>query len=77
MFRQSNQYAAPVLEPLLRAGFSQRPDVPAEKPGILPHTGSIYAILKIRSVYVRGPKGKNTENGGPAACSPKFDNFGP
>ena len=46
MFRQSNQYAAPVLEPLLRAGFSQRPDIPAEKPGILPHTGSIYAILK-------------------------------
>ena len=34
----------------------------AEKPGILPHTGSIYAILKIRSVYVRGPNGKNIEN---------------
>ncbi|CUO31901.1 Uncharacterised protein [[Eubacterium] contortum] len=49
----------------------------AEKPGSLPQAGSIYAILKIRAVYVRGPKGKKTENGGPAACSPKFDNFGP
>ena len=49
----------------------------AEKPGSLAHGGSIYARLKVRSVYVRGPKGKNAENSGPAACSPKFDNFGP
>ena len=49
----------------------------AKKPGSLPHAGSIYAILKIRSVYVRGPNGKNIENIGSAACSPKFDNFGP
>ncbi len=48
----------------------------AEKPGSLAHGGSIYARLKVRSVYVRGPKGKNAENSGPAACSPKFDNFG-
>ena len=57
--------------------FSLAMDEDAEKPGSLPHAGSIYAILKIRSVYARRPKGKNTENGGPAACSPKFDNFGP
>ncbi len=41
-----------------------------------PRPGSIYAILKIRSVYVSGPKGKNIANGGSAACNPKFDNFG-
>ena len=58
MFRQSNQYAAPVLEPLLRAGFSQRPDVPAEKPGILPHTGSIYAILKVLEFTLEALKEK-------------------
>ena len=48
----------------------------AEKPGSQPRAGSIYAILKIRSVDVRGPKEKNIENVGPAACNPKFDNFG-
>ena len=48
----------------------------AKKPGSLYQGGGIYAILKIRSVYARGPKGKNTENGGPAACNPKFDNLG-
>ena len=48
----------------------------AEKPGSLTPAGSIDAILKIRSVYVRGSKGTNIENGGPAACNPKFDNFG-
>ena len=48
----------------------------AEKPGSLPQAGSIYAILKIRSVNVSGPKGKNIANGGSAACNPKFDNFG-
>ena len=36
--------------------FSLAMDEDAEKPGSLPHAGSIYAILKIRSVYVRGPK---------------------
>ena len=46
------------------------------KPGSLAPGGSIYAILKIGSVYVRIPKGKNIENGGPAACNPKFGNFG-
>ncbi len=30
----------------------------AEKPGSLPQAGSIYAILKIRSVNVSGPKEK-------------------
>ena len=49
----------------------------AKKPGSLYQGGGIYAILKIRSVYVRGPNGKNIENSGSAACSPKFDNFGP
>ena len=49
----------------------------AEKPGSLPPEGNTYAVLKIRTVYVRAPKGRNIENDGPAACSPKFDNFGP
>ncbi|RYT13534.1 hypothetical protein EAI89_17385 [Eubacterium sp. am_0171] len=49
----------------------------AGKQGSLATGGSLYAILKIRAVCVRGPKGKNIENGGTAACSPKFDNFGP
>ncbi|RYT17431.1 hypothetical protein EAI89_12240 [Eubacterium sp. am_0171] len=48
----------------------------AEKTGSLSHAESIYAILLIRSVNVRDPKGKNIENGGPAACNPKYDNFG-
>ena len=30
----------------------------AEKPGSQPRAGSIYAILKVRSVDVRGPKEK-------------------
>ena len=34
----------------------------AEKPGSLPQAGSIYAILKIRSVNVSGPKEKNIAN---------------
>ena len=34
----------------------------AKKPGSLYQGGGIYAILKIRSVYVRGPNGKNIEN---------------
>ena len=36
----------------------------AEKPGSQPRAGSIYAILKVRSVDVRGPKEKNIENEG-------------
>ena len=48
-----------------------------QKPGSQPRAGSIYAILKIRSVNVSGPKEKNIANGGSAACNPKFDNFGP
>ena len=51
-------------------------DGDAEKPGSQPHTGSTCAVLKIRTIYVRAPKGKNRENDGPAACNPKFDNFG-
>ena len=47
---------SPLTDPSRQASLSFRSDVPAEKPGSQPHDGSIYAILKIRSVYVRGPK---------------------
>ena len=49
----------------------------AKKPGSLYQGGGIYAILKIRFAYVSGPNGKNIENIGSEACSPKIDNIGP
>ena len=56
------------------AGFERRGD--AEKPGSRSQGGSAYAVLKVRNVCVRAPKGKHRENDGPATCNPKFDNFG-
>ena len=52
--------------------FSLAMDEDAEKPGSLPRAGAFYAILKIRSVYARGPKTKNTENGGRSGMQPEI-----
>ena len=53
-----------------------RTDGDAENPGSLSPEGSACAVLKVHIIYVRAPKGRNIETDGPAACNPKFDNFG-
>ena len=65
-----------VWSPTQWATFSCRPDETAETPGSLTPEGSTCAVFKVRTIYVKAPKGRNIETDGPAACNPKFDNFG-